>query len=86
MPGWLITLLIWGGLALAVVNGIALVWALASGAPASTDPGAPESRDVPYLLYAALTAAGAVAAAIGFAYRRRAGRSGAAKAPHRRGR
>ena len=72
MRGWVISLLVWGGLALALANGVALVWALASGAPASTDPGAPESRDVPYLLYAVLTAAGAVAAAIGFAYRRRA--------------
>ena len=71
MPGWLVSLLIWGGLALAVVNGFALLWALFSGAPPSSAPAAPEAEDVPYILYAALTAIGAVAAAIGFAYRRR---------------
>ena len=75
MPGWLISLLIWGGLALAVVNGVALLWALATGAPPASVPAAPEGEDVPYILYAALTAVGAVAAAIGSAYRRR-GRAG----------
>ncbi len=71
MPGWLISLLIWGGLALAAINSVALLWGLATGAPPASDPGSAEAQDMPYIVYAVLIAVGAVAAAIGFDYRRR---------------
>ena len=76
MAGALYILLRWGGLGLALMGAVALLWGLFSGAPASSDPGAPDADDMPYLLYLGLLALGALMAGVGFAHRRRTGDSG----------
>ena len=76
MAGALFILLRWGGLGLVLVGAVALLWGLFSGAPASSDPGAPDAGDMPYLLYLGLLALGALMAGVGFAHRRRTGDSG----------
>jgi hypothetical protein len=75
MPAWLIQVLRWGGLALAVVFAIAL--ALTQGQAPTPEPGAvattppPEAGGAPVTLYWILLVIGVIAAVVGFALGRR---------------
>lgn len=74
MPHWLIVVLKWGGLALAAINLIAIIYVAAQDRPASVAEGAPEAIDAPYTGYLIMLFVGVVAAAGGFIFERR-GRS-----------
>jgi hypothetical protein len=75
MPAWLIQVLRWGGLALAIVFAIALVvtQVLAptpeTGTAPTTPP--PEASAAPVTLYWVLLVVGVIAAVVGFAFGRR---------------
>ncbi len=72
MPAWIIAVLKWGGIALAVFGGVALVWVqwIATGPPAEAGA-APELTTAPVTLYVVLLIVGVVAAIVGFALGRR---------------
>ncbi len=70
MPNWLKPLLSWGGLALAVVAAIALIY-VETLAPTAEEGGTASETTAPIELYWVLLVAGIVAAAIGFYMGRR---------------
>ena len=74
MPSWLILVLQWGGLALAVLSAAALIYVL--GIPGIIEPAAEaetaaEQLTAPVTMYWVLLVIGAVCAVIGFALGRR---------------
>jgi hypothetical protein len=69
MPNWLILVLRWGGLALAVVMAATLI-VLRYAGPAPEAGATPEPTAVPLTLYWVLLVVGVIAAAIGFTVRR----------------
>ena len=71
MPGWLIAVLKWGGLALAAVNAIALVYVVVAGVPPALGEASPEAQDAPWTAYVYLIVVGTCAALLGFVMDRR---------------
>jgi hypothetical protein len=69
MPNWLMLILRWGGLALAVVMAATLIIFRFSG-PAPEAGATPEPTTAPLTLYWVLLVVGLVAAALGFFVRR----------------
>ncbi len=74
MPSWLILVLQWGGLALAVLSAVALIYVL--GIPGIIEPaaeaeGAAEQLTAPVTMYWVLLVIGAVCAVVGFIMGRR---------------
>jgi hypothetical protein len=69
MPNWLVLVLRWGGLALAVVMAATLIFLRYAG-PAPEAGATPEPTTAPLTLYWILLAIGLIAAAIGFTVRR----------------
>ncbi len=71
MPSWLILVLQWGGLALAVLSAAALIYAL--GIPGIIEPvaEAAEQLTAPVTMYWVLLVIGAVCAVVGFVLGRR---------------
>ncbi len=66
MPTWIIALLKWGGLALAVIGGVALgyvEWSFPAPAPGA----APQPTAAPIWLYSVLLVIGVIAAIVGYA-------------------
>lgn len=70
MPTWLTMLLRWGGVVLAVLAAIALIY-FEFLAPAPAEPTAAEAGGPPMTLYWVLLVIGVIAAIIGFAMGRR---------------
>ncbi len=72
MPAWIVAVLKWGGIALAVIGVVALVWVqwIATGPPAEAGA-APEATTAPVTLYVVLLIVGVVAAIAGFALGRK---------------
>ncbi len=64
MPSWLTLVLRWGGLAVAIVSAVALIY-VQLVAPAPEAGAAPS--EAPVILYWVLLAVGVVAAVVGFA-------------------
>ena len=69
MPNWLVLVLRWGGLALAVVMAATLI-VLRYAGPAPEAGATPVPTTAPLTLYWVLLAVGLIAAAIGFTVRR----------------
>jgi hypothetical protein len=69
MPNWLMLVLRWGGLALAVVMAATLIILRYAG-PASEAGATPEPTAAPLTLYWVLLVVGVIAGAIGFYVRR----------------
>ncbi len=70
MPSWLILVLQWGGLALAALSAVALVYVL--GIPGIMEPVAEaEAARAPVTMYWVLLVIGAVCAVVGFIMGRR---------------
>jgi hypothetical protein len=69
MPNWLMLVLRWGGLALAVVMAATLAY-LKISAPTPEAGAMPEPTAAPLTLYWVLLVVGVIAAAIGFYVRR----------------
>ncbi len=66
MPAWIIALLKWGGIALAVIGGVALgyvEWSL----PVPAAGAAPQPTAAPIWLYSVLFVIGVIAAIVGYA-------------------
>ena len=77
MPRWLVPVLLWGGLALAVVSGAALIYVLRVVEPGAEAEGAAAQVSAPVTLYWILLVAGIVAAIGGFVLGRRTPKGGA---------
>ncbi len=71
MPSWLILVLQWGGLALAVLSAAALIYVLGIMEPAAEGEAAAEQVIAPVTMYWVLLVIGAVCAAVGFTMGRR---------------
>ncbi len=71
MPSWLILVLQWGGLALAVLSAAALIYVLSIMEPAAEGEGAAEQVLAPVTMYWVLLVIGAVCAVVGFVLGRR---------------
>ncbi len=71
MPTWIIALLKWGGIALALVSVVALAYVqwIAPGATPAQDA-TPEPSTAPVMLYVVLLVIGVIAAIAGFALAR----------------
>ncbi len=67
MPSWLILVLQWGGLALAVLSAAALIYFLGIMEPAAGGEAAAEQVTAPITMYWVLLVIGVVGAAVGFA-------------------
>jgi hypothetical protein len=77
MPRWLVPVLLWGGLALAVVSGAALIYVLRVIEPGAEAEGTAAEITAPVTLYGILLVAGIVAAIGGFVLGRRTPEGGA---------
>ncbi len=71
MPRWLILVLQWGGLALAVLSAAALIYFLGIMEPAAGGEAAAEQVTAPITMYWVLLVIGAVCAVVGFIMGRR---------------
>lgn len=71
MPRWGIAALKWGGLAVAVLNLIAIVFGLSIGAQPTADVTPANGPTVPYAIYTVLLLIGAMASFFGFLMERR---------------
>ncbi len=71
MPSWLILVLQWGGLALAVLSAAALIYVLGIMEPAADAEAAAEQVTAPVTMYWVLLVIGAVCAVGGFIMGRR---------------
>ncbi len=71
MPSWLILVLQWGGLALAVLSAAALIYVLGIMEPAAEAEAAAEQVTAPVTMYWVLLVIGAVCAVGGFFMGRR---------------
>jgi uncharacterized membrane protein len=72
MPTWLVPTLKWGGIALAVLAGIAIIYVQFIAAPAPAEATA-ATDEAPMTLYWILLLVGVVAAIAGFVIERRPG-------------
>jgi len=71
MPNWLILVLQWGGLALAVLSAAALLYVLGIMEPAAEAEAAAEQVTAPVTMYWVLLVIGVVGAVVGFIMGRR---------------
>ncbi len=71
MPKWLILVLQWGGLALAVLSAAALIYVLGILVPAAEGEGTADQITAPVPVYWVLLVIGVVGAVIGFVLGRR---------------
>ena len=71
MPRWLVPVLLWGGLVVAVVSGAALIYVLRVIEPGAEAEGTAAQITAPVSLYWILLVAGMVAAIGGFVLDRR---------------
>ncbi len=71
MPSWLILVLQWGGLALAVLSAAALIYVLGIMEPAAEADAAAEQVIAPITMYWVLLVIGVVGAVVGFTMGRR---------------
>ncbi len=71
MPTWLILVLQWGGLALAVLSAAALIYVLGIMEPAAEADAAAEQVIAPITMYWVLLVIGVVGAVVGFVLGRR---------------
>ncbi len=71
MPSWLILVLQWGGLALAILSAAALIYVLGIMEPAAEAEAAAEQVIAPVTMYWVLLVIGAVCAVVGFIMDRR---------------
>ncbi len=71
MPSWLILVLQWGGLALAVLSAAALIYVLGIMEPAAEADAAAEQVIAPVTMYWVLLVIGVVGAVVGFTMGRR---------------
>ncbi len=71
MPSWLILVLQWGGLALAVLSAVALIYVLGIMEPAAEADAAAEQVIAPVTMYWVLLVIGVVGAVVGFTMGRR---------------
>ncbi len=71
MPSWLILVLQWGGLALAVLSAAALIYVLGIMEPAAEAEAAAEQLTAPVTVYWILLVIGVVGAVAGFVMGRR---------------
>ncbi len=71
MPSWLILVLQWGGLALAVLSAAALIYVLGIMEPAAEADAAAEPVIAPITMYWVLLVIGVVGAVVGFVLGRR---------------
>ncbi len=71
MPSWLILVLQWGGLALAVLSAAALIYVLGIMEPAAEGEGTADQITAPVSLYWVLLVIGVVGAILGFVLGRR---------------
>ena len=72
MPTWLTPVLKWGGIAVAIVFAIALIWVWQTAAGPGAEKGAAATA-APVALYWVLLVVGVIAAVIGFVLDRRKG-------------
>ncbi len=71
MPKWLILVLQWGGLALAVLSAAALIYVLGIIEPAAEGEGMADQITAPVTMYWVLLVIGVVGAVVGFVLGRR---------------
>ncbi len=71
MPSWLILVLQWGGLALAVLSAAALIYVLGIMEPGAEADAAAEQVIAPVTMYWVLLVIGVVGAVVGFTMGRR---------------
>ena len=77
MPKWLILVLQWGGLALAVLSAAALIYVLGIIEPAAEGEGTADQITAPVPVYWVLLVIGVVGAVLGFVLDRRKPTGGA---------
>ena len=71
MPRWFVSLLQWGGLALAILSAAALIYVLGIMEPAGEAVGTPEQTTAPVTVYWVLLVIGVVCAVVGSVLARR---------------
>ena len=76
MPSWLTPVLQWGGLALAIVSAVALIYVLGVLVPAAEGKGTADQITAPVPVYWVLLVIGVVGAVVGFVLGRRKPTSG----------
>jgi Na+/proline symporter len=72
MPAWLVPTLKWGGIALAIIAAIAIIYVRFIAAPAPPEA-TPATDEAPMTLYWIMLLVGIVAAIAGFVFGRRPG-------------
>jgi len=73
MPTWLTPLLKWGGILVAIVFAVVLIWTWQTAL--SPEAGEPAADGAPFTLYWILLVVGVIAAIVGFVLDRRKGKS-----------